>query len=137
MPRSACLALALVVSAACGTPREQAEERRVLVEVGMTGRDVVERIGRPTKAFAVAPASGTTDQTVEVWAYTYKAPADLGNAVEFAVTAGALVLFCVATEGRDTTGLGSVRIRRSRCSFWVGFGADGRVRGVTNLEEAR
>jgi hypothetical protein len=125
------------VSLGCGTPRHEAEERRVLVEVGMTGKDVVQRLGRPTKMFAVTPAAGTTDQTVEVWSYTYKAPADLGDAVEFGVTAGALVLFCVASQGRDTTGLGGIRIRRSRCSFWVGFGSDGRVRGVTNLEEAR
>jgi hypothetical protein len=132
------LALGLLVSTACGTPRERAEERRVLVEVGMTGLDVQRHIGRPAKVFAIDPSPGVADQTVEVWAYTYKPPADLGDAVEVGVTAGALVVLCIATEGRDSSFLGGIRLRnKGRCAFWVGFGADGRVRGVTNLEEVR
>ena len=135
---AALLGLTLLLSAGCGSTRQQAEERRVLVDVGMTGREVVQRIGRPSKVFPLDAAPGVADQTVEVWAYTMKPPPDLGDAAEFALTAGALVIFCVATEGRDTTGLGSLRIRgKGRCTFWVGFGSDGKVRGVTNLEETR
>lgn len=139
IPRRASAAVALTVALlGCGTTREQAEERRVLIDVGMTGKDVVQRIGRPTKMFAVNPAAGVADQTVEVWAYTITPPADLGDAAEFALTAGALVVLCVATEGRDSSVLNGIRIRRKgRCTFWVGFGSDGRVRGVTNLEELR
>jgi hypothetical protein len=131
-----CAALLVLTLAACGTTRQQAEERRVLVDVGMTGKEVVNRLGRPSKVFHLEPAPNVTDQTVEVWAYTIKPPPDLGDVVDFGLTAGALVVFCVASNGRDTTGIGSLRIRgKARCSFWVGFGSDGKVRGVTNLTE--
>jgi hypothetical protein len=129
-------AVLLLLCAGCGTTREQAEARRVLVDVGMTGKEVVNRLGRPSKVFPLEPAPGVADQTVEVWAYTIKPPPDLGDVVDFGLTAGALVVFCVASNGRDTTLFGSLRIRgKSRCSFWVGFGSDGKVRGVTNLTE--
>jgi hypothetical protein len=130
------LGLLFLVSAGCGTTREQAEERRVLVEVGMTGREVVGRIGRPSKVFPLDPAPGVADQTVEVWAYTMKPPPDLDSMAEFTLSAGALVILCVASNGRDTSGFGSLRIRGKPCSFWVGFGPDGKVRGVTNLQAA-
>ena len=127
--------LPLLFFAACGPTREQAEARRVLVDVGMTGQDVVRSIGRPTKVFPLDPAPGVKDQTVEVWAYTIKPPPDLGDVTDFAVTTGALVVLCVASQGRDP-GFGSLRIRgKSRVTFWVGFGTDGKVRGVTNLQE--
>ena len=138
MNRAIALCLSMLISMGCASTRERAEERRVLVDVGMTGRDVQQRIGRPSKVFTVDPVPGATDQTVEVWAYTMKIPPDLGDAVEFAVTAGALVVLCVATNKGDSTLLNGVWIRgKGRCTFWVGFGADGRVRGVTNLQEAR
>ena len=130
------LGLTFLLFSGCGTTRQEAEERRVLVDVGMTGQDVVRKLGRPTRVFPLEPAAGVADQTVEVWAYTIKPPPDLGDVADFALNAGALVVFCVASQGRDTTGIGSLRIRgKARCSFWVGFGSDGRVRGVTNLQE--
>ena len=102
----------------------------------MTGQDVVRSIGRPTKVFPLEPAAGVADQTVEVWAYTIKPPPDLGDVTEFALNTGALVVFCVATQGRSSGGFGSLTIhRKSRVTFWVGFGSDGKVRGVTNLQE--
>jgi hypothetical protein len=130
----AALALTILLSA-CGPSRQQAEDRRVLVEVGMSGQDVVRSIGRPTRIFPLEPAAGVADQTVEVWAYTIKPPPDLGDVTDFALTTGALVVLCVASQGRDP-GFGSLRIRgKSRVTFWVGFGSDGKVRGVTNLQE--
>jgi hypothetical protein len=132
------LGLTFLLFAGCGPTRQEAEARRVLVDVGMTGQDVVRTLGRPSRVFPLEPAAGVADQTVEVWAYTIKPPPDLGDVADFALTAGALVVFCVASEGRSTGGVGSLRIRgKARCSFWVGFGPDGRVRGVTNLEETR
>ena len=134
---AAVLGLALLLpSGCCYSTREQAEERRVLVDVGMTGQEVVRRIGRPSRVFPVAPEPGVADQTIEVWAYTMTPPPDLGDAAEFTLTAGALVALCVVTKGRDTAVLNLGR-RKGRCTFWVGFGADGKVRGVTNLEVAR
>lgn len=137
--RLAALGLALLLS--CGgaaATRARSEERRVLVEVGMSGPEVVRHIGRPSKVFAVEPVPGVADQTVEVWAYTMKVPPDLGDVVEVGLAAGALVVLCAATNRGDGNLLNAIRIRgKGSCSFWVGFGADGRVRGVTNLAEAR
>jgi hypothetical protein len=109
-----------------------------LIDVGIDGQEVIRRIGRPSKVFPVDPTPGVTAQTVEVWSYTMTTPPDLGNAVEFALEGGALVLLAVATRGNDPSILNGIRIRgKGRCTFWIGFGADGRVRGVTNLEEVR
>ena len=132
------LILLLLIPAGCGSSREHLEERRVLIDVGMTARDVVARIGRPSRISPVAAAPGVQDQTVEVWAYTIKPPPDLGDAAEFVLLSGALVVLSAATRSGDPTQeiLKGPR-GKGRCTFWVGFGADGRVRGVTNLEQAR
>ncbi|HVE42385.1 MAG TPA: hypothetical protein VNM14_21050 [Planctomycetota bacterium] len=128
----------LLISSGCAHPRVRQEEKRVLVDVGMTGREVSQRIGRPSKVFAVEPVPGAKDQTVEVWAYTMKIPPDLGDAAEFAIGAGALVVLSAATGRVDAPPFPEFLLRaKGRCSFWVGFGSDGRVRGVTNLEELR
>jgi len=128
----------LLALASCGPTRDQLEERRVLVDVGMTARQVVDKIGRPTRVAPVAGAPGVQDQTVEVWAYSIKPPPDLGDAAEFTLLAGTLVVLCAATKSGDPIQpiLNGPR-GKGRCTFWVGFGADGRVRGVTNLEQAR
>jgi len=104
----------------------------------MTSREVVNRIGRPNRVTPVAAAEGVKDQTVEVWVYTIKPPPDLGDAAEFALGAGALVVLSAATGRGDPIQpiLNGPR-GKGRCTFWVGFGSDGRVRGVTNLEQAR
>lgn len=129
--------LVLLVLTGCASARVQMEDKRVLVDVGMSGQEVVRRIGRPSKVFPVAGASREADQTVEVWAYTMRPPPELDDAVEFGLSAGALVLLAVATQSNDSAVL-NIRTRgRGRCTFWVGFGPDGRVRGVTNLEEVR
>jgi hypothetical protein len=132
------MALILLFSSGCAHPRVRQEEKRVLVDLGMSGQEVARRIGRPSKVFAVEPAPGIPDQTVEVWAYTMKIPPDMGDAAEFALGAGALVVLGAAT-GRGVAPPFPEFLTRAkgRCSFWVGFGADGRVRGVTNLEEVR
>lgn len=107
-----------------------------MIDVGMSARDVVARIGRPTKIVPVAGASGAGDQTVEVWSYTLVPPIDLGDAACFALSGGALIALSVATNGRN---IGNVELKshKGRCSFWIGFGADGKVRGVTDLQEVR
>jgi len=126
--------LGLLLLLGCSSTRAKAEGRRVLVEVGMTGREVVDRIGRPSKVFPVARTPEVSDQTIEVWEYTLKTPPDLGDAAEFAVAAGALVVFAVATKGNDTHGIGGLGLKsKGRCTFWVGYGSDGRVRGVTDV----
>ena len=110
---------------------------RTLIEVGMTGREVVGRIGRPSKIVPVAAAPGVTDQTVEVWSFTMVPPPDLGDAACFALSAGALVVVAAASHGKTAGGVSFGKSGRGRCTFWIGFGADGRVRGVTDLEEVR
>ena len=111
------------------------EGKKTLVEVGMTARELVDRIGRPQKVFPVARAGDVPDQTVEVWAYQLKAPPDLGDTAEFVVNAGMLVVFVGATGGSDPQGIGPLYPRsKGYCTFWVGFGFDGKVRGVTTVE---
>jgi hypothetical protein len=128
----------LLALSSCGPSRDQLEERRVLVDVGMTAREVVAKIGRPTRVTPIAAAEGVPDQTVEVWAYSIKPPPDLGDAAEFVLLSGTLVVLCAATRTGDPLQpiLNGPR-GKGRCTFWVGFGADGKVRGVTNLEQAR
>lgn len=127
-----------VLLSACASTRTKSEEHRVLVEVGMTAKELRSRIGAPAKAFAIAPTPGVEDQTVEVWEYSMTPPPGFEDAAQIALAAGALVVFTVATNGRDTTGLQGFHLTpKSRFTFWVGFGSDGRVRGVTNLRELR
>jgi len=122
----------------CGPTREEHEERRVLVDGGMTAREVVEKIGRPTRVNQVAAVPDQKDQTVWVWVYTIKPPPDMGDAAEFALGAGALVVLSAATgRGDPIQEILKGPRGKGRCTFWVGFGEDGRVRGVTNLEQAR
>ena len=135
--RCSCAALLALALGGCASTREEAEARRVLVDVGMTGRQVVDRIGRPTKIFAVEPTPGQSEQTVEVWAYSMKPPPDLGDAAEFALSAGALIALSVAAGHDPPASILNGPRGKGRCTFWVGFGRDGRVRGVTNLEVAR
>ena len=134
---AAVLALSML---SCGPTREQHEERRVLVDVGMTAREVVNKIGRPTRVTPVAAVAGVEDQTIEVWAYSIKPPPDVGDAAEFVLLSGALVVLTAATRGNvsdPTQEILKGPRGKGRCTFWVGFGADGRVRGVTNLEQSR
>jgi hypothetical protein len=135
--RLAFALLGLLLSS-CGPTRDQLEDRRVLVDVGMTARQVVDKIGRPTRVTPIAAAAGIQEQTVEVWAYSIKPPPDLGDAAEFVLLSGTLVALSAATGTGDPIKpiLNGPR-GKGRCTFWVGFGADGRVRGVTNLEQAR
>ena len=110
----------------------------MLVDVGMTGQEVSQRIGRPSKVVPVTPTPGVADQTVEAWMYTLKIPPEAGDAAEFALGAGALVLLCAATGRSIAPPFPEFLIRaKGHCTFWVGFGPDGRARGVTNLEEVR
>jgi hypothetical protein len=121
-------ALALLF-AACSS-RPYAEERRALVEVRMTADVVRARIGNPGRVIRVATSSAAADQTTEVWECGIDAPPTAGELPALARAAGALVLV-VAARGGGSMGGGS---GSPRYRFWVGFGADRRVRGVTHLE---
>jgi hypothetical protein len=131
------IALVLLLLAACGTTRSRAEGRRVLVEPGMAGRDVVGRIGRPTKVFPVYRTSDIADQTVEVWAYSKTPAITFGESVDLVVAAGALVAIAVGSKGNDVNGIGGLGSNRGHLTFWIGFGADGRVRGVSTMERTK
>ena len=115
--------------AACSS-RQYAEDRRALVEVGMPADEVRARIGPPERVIRVATSSAAADQTTEVWECEIEAPPHAGHFVALVLSAGALVLVA-ASRGGGTVG-GGFDFPRYR--FWVGFGPDGRVRGVTNLE---
>lgn len=117
--------------AACSHAREQAESRRVLVQPGMPADEVVRRIGPPGHKLKVATASGAADQTTEVWTFEIEGPPSVGDFMEVVLAAGALVLV-VATRSSGGGGIRGGDFPRHR--FRVGFGPDGRVRAVTDLE---
>lgn len=121
-----CLAFA-----ACSHAREYAESRRVLVEIGMSAEDVVQRIGPPEHKLRVATSSGAADQTTEVWTFEIDGPPSFGDFVEVVLVAGAIVLVA-ATRSTGGGGIGGGGFPRHR--FRVGIGPDGRVRAVTDLE---
>jgi len=135
---AAALAAAL---AACSVNRDYAESRRVLVDVGMSGDEVQRAVGAPTRKIPVPPTPGIQNQTVEVWQYEIDQIPDAGSVLELLLVAGALVLIVPAVHGGGAQSLGGVSAGGggggSRYRFWVGIGADGRVRGVTNLEKRR
>ena len=132
------LGLAPLLLLGCSSTRTKAEGRRVLVEVGMSGRDVQGRIGVPAKVYPVPATPGVAEQTVTVWEYTMKPPPGWEDAAEFVVASGALVVVAVASKGNNLNGVGGFGpSNRGTCTFWVGFGPDGKVRGVTPLAVAR
>jgi hypothetical protein len=128
-------ALALAMGA-CAAGGDYAESRRVLVDVGMSQDEVRRAIGEPVRRVPIAPTPGIEAQTVEVWQYRFEPTSDIGTVLEVVVTAGALVLIVAAAAAGGGTGLGGVKGGGGDADyrFWVGFGPDGRVRGVTNLE---
>lgn len=129
------LAVALVLPSGCADHRVWAEERRVLIESGMSAEDVRRRLGAPARVFPVAPVPGVAEQTTEVWSYAYEPAPDVRDIANLVLAAGALILI-VGARGGGSVG-GGIGGRGSSYRFWVGFGADGRVRGVTNLEEVK
>ena len=122
-------AVVVLLFAACSS-RPYAEDRRALVEVGMPADEVRARIGAPERVIKVATSSAAADQTTEVWECEIEAPPTPGHFAALVLAAGALVLV-VAAGGGGSVGGGPAF---PRYRFWVGFGPDGRVRGVTNLE---
>jgi len=140
-PFKLVFALGLLAALGCSTARaarDRAEGRRVLVEVGMTGRDVQGRIGNPAKVYPVPATPGVEAQTVQVWEYTLKPPPGWEDAAEFVVASGAVAVVFVASKGNSLNGVGGFApSNRGTCTFWIGFGPDGKVRGVTPLEVAR
>ncbi|HEX7898274.1 MAG TPA: hypothetical protein VF950_10975 [Planctomycetota bacterium] len=122
-------AVVALLFAACSS-REYAESRRTLIEVGMSSVEVRERFGAPERVIRVATSSAAADQTTEVWECEIEAPPTPGHFAALVLAAGALVLV-VAAGGGGSVG-GGPGFPRYR--FWVGFGSDGRVRGVTKLE---
>jgi hypothetical protein len=126
--------------AACSVSRDYAESRRVLVDVGMSGEEVRRAVGGPTRIVEVPSVPGVAEQTVLVWQYDIDRIPDASVILDLALAAGALVLVGALAAGGGGSGLGGVKVGGgggTRYRFWVGFGADGRVRGVTNLERVR
>lgn len=117
--------------AGCSVGRDYAESRRVLVEPGMAAAEVVKRVGEPTARLKVATASTSPDQTTEIWTYEIDGPPGPEDFVFLVLATGALVLV-VASKGGGGGGIHGGSFQHFR--FRVGFGPDGRVRGVTNLE---
>ncbi len=79
----------------------------------------------------MATSSAAADQTTEVWTYDIEGPPGPEDVAMFVLAAGALVLVVAAGGG----GGGSIKGGSfDRYRFRVGFGPDGRVRGVTDLE---
>jgi hypothetical protein len=128
--------------AACSVNRDYAESRRVLVDVGMSGEEVRRAVGAPTRIVEVPSVPGVAEQTVRVWQYDVDRIPDASVILDLVLAAGALVLIGAMVAGGGGSGLGGVKVGGgggggTRYRFWVGFGADGRVRGVTNLEKVR
>jgi hypothetical protein len=98
--RSCALALAaaLLAPSGCVSQKRYAEERRVLIDIGMSGDEVRSLIGKPWRIMPVATAAGVAEQTVEVWAYALNpGPHPAEAAVGLVRVAG--VLFLVAAGG--------------------------------------
>lgn len=118
----------------CASGPGPAEDRRVLVEPGMTGEEVRAKIGPPGRILRLDPAPNIEQQTVEVWTYAY-APGPSAGEVALSIAGSALVVVAIAAGGNcGVTGGGP---RGPLYRFAVGFGRDGRVRGVTELEKLR
>jgi len=126
---SACVGLS-----GCAGGAGKAEDRRVLVRPGMTSEEIRKAIGGPQRTHRVDAVPGVEDQTVEVWSYLYKSPPGAGE-VALEVVAAALIVVVLAAGLRGGGGGGGTSEPTWR--FIVGFGADGRVRGVSSLEKVR
>jgi hypothetical protein len=125
-------ALLLAACVGCASGKGTAEERRVLVKPGMTYEEVRGALGPPQRTLKLQPAPGIEDQTVEVWSYTYT-PGPSAGEVALGIVGAALVDASIAAGGWGGGGGGGGG--DSTWRFVVGFGLDGRVRGVTNLEK--
>lgn len=129
-----CLLMAgSVLTSACAGGRTAGEERRVLVQPGMTAEEVRKAIGGPERTHRLDVVSGVQDQTVEVWSYVYATPPNAAE-VTLEVVAAALVVVALAAGFRGGGGGGK---SDPKWRFVVGFGPDGRVRGVSNLEKVK
>lgn len=121
---------------ACSVSRDYAESRRTLVDVGMPADEVRSRLGGPARVIRVATASSAAEQTTEVWEYEIESPPGPGHFAALVLAAGALIAVAAVAKGG---GGGSISGGPSfpAYRFWIGFGPDGRVRGVTNLEKLK
>lgn len=124
--------------AACATAEVRAREAWARLQVGMTREEVAGCIGGPDRTTRMPPQPGTVEQTVEVWGYEYSAPSagEIMGAIAMLPVAAAFVMVA-AKAGRipDLPGGGAPGEPRFRAyRFWLGFGPDGRLRGVTSVE---
>jgi hypothetical protein len=128
------LAAFLTLTIAACSSRDVVEAQRILVDVGMTSDEVVRRLGAPERKIRVPSTSTAAEQTTEVWDYTLEGPPTPGDFIGLVLAAGALVLV-VAAGGGGGGGIHGGNFPTYR--FYVGFGPDGRVRGVTRLEKLK
>ncbi len=143
------LSLSMLLSG-CGTSMERIKEQQQLIKTGLTRDEVRGAIGSPDKTYAVEPEPGVKDQTVEVWSYTYKVAGGYDLAViviGIAVLALVVVVAAAAAGGKGGGGGfgglggggggGSDSNEGSTWRFCVGFGPDGKVRGISSLERIK
>ena len=132
--RAAVLA---ILFAGCSS-REYAESRRTLIQPGMSSAEVRECFGAPERVIRVATSSAAADQTTEVWECEIEAPPGPGHFVALVLTAaGALIAVAAAVKGGGGGSFSGGGLDFPTYRFWVGFGPDGRVRGVTRLEKLK
>lgn len=104
----------------------------------MHADDVRARFGGPARTIKVATSSTAVDQTTEIWECEIEAPPGPGHFAALVLSAGALIaVTVVAAKGGGAVNFGGGGFDFPTYRFWVGFGPDGRVRGVTNLEKLK
>lgn len=141
------LAASLLLSG-CSMSMEHIQEQQQLIKTGLTREEVVSAIGSPDKRYAVEPERGTADQTVEVWSYTYTVRSGYDLAVIVAGVAVLALVVVVAVAAGKGGGGGSFgglgggggggnSNEGTKWRFCVGFGPDGRVRGISSLERIK
>jgi hypothetical protein len=148
LSRSAALLLAVCVldqATGCASGAQKAHEAWSQLAPGMTRDEVRHRIGSPLKSYQVDPVPGVPAQTVEVWLYSYSGTEI--TAAEFAagviLLAAAFAVAAASIKGGGGGGWGGGwgggggGGDPDTYRFFIGFGADGRVREVTMIEPAQ
>ncbi len=128
------LAGSILVQGCTGTSFERIKAQHASVRRGSTKDDVRRGVGAPGKVYTIHPA--VSDETVEIWRYTLVTSKGTEAAmviVGVVLIVLLLVVLAAAGGGGNFGGMGGSS-GNTQWRFFVGFGADGRVRGVSSLE---
>jgi hypothetical protein len=132
------LAACTLVQGCAGGSIERLRQHCDFVQVGATREDVLRDLGPPAKVHHLMPDPGGADQTVEVWSYTFTISRGPGvGAVIVCIVLVVLLIFLLAAAGGRSfggSGPGGPGGGGEVWRFCIGFGTDGRVRGVSVLE---